>query len=398
MLEPLPYHREANAYFKQQSKVWQFFSAGKQLQQENAEFKAHLLKNTYKFDEAVETALYDKVKRVKEKLGLSLPVTIYQLENSFDVNATIAHVDGVAHIVFSGNLLQQMSDEEIVAILAHELSHIFLYQLLDKELEVTDSIVTAMGNNAGSTTAHYETARLFKLYNEIFCDRGAYVVTGNHAPIVSSLVKISTGLPSVNADSYCKQAEEIFSHDASTRTQGITHPENFIRARAIWLWHTQRDTAETIIRQMIEGSVSMDELDLFQQQKLSGVTQQLIQAITKPHWMQSPIIMALTKQYFPTFAISTAVNNEELGKAIEPLHQTLKDYLAYVLYDFCTADKDLEDVPLGLCFSLATDLSLEQNFATAVKKERKLTEKKLVHLKQGALDEFNRQQSLPAEA
>jgi predicted DNA-binding WGR domain protein len=102
-----------------------------------------------------------------------------------------------------------LSEEELLAVLAHELTHVQLYTQLNGEVEVADRIITAMANNGGSTSAHYETARLFKLYTEIFCDRGAYAVTGNYAPIISSLVKIATGLQTVNADSYIKQAADV---------------------------------------------------------------------------------------------------------------------------------------------------------------------------------------------
>ena len=81
--------------------------------------------------------------------------------------------------------------------------------MLEGDLEVADRIITAIANNHNSEASYYETARLFKLYTEIFCDRGAYKVIEKIAPVITSLVKASTGLDKVNAESYLKQADEI---------------------------------------------------------------------------------------------------------------------------------------------------------------------------------------------
>ena len=52
---------------------------------------------------------------------------------------------------------------------------------------------------------------------------------------MSTLVKMTTGLTEVDADSYVRQAEEIFSKD-SVQANQLTHPESYIRARALMLW------------------------------------------------------------------------------------------------------------------------------------------------------------------
>jgi len=396
MLSVLPYHAATASYFKQQQSVWQFFSNVTHKEEELQEYKTHLLKNSYKFDLACHDDLFEHLNRAKEKLGISFPVTVYQAEHSEEMNATILYVNEEAHIVFSGKLISSLTGEELLAVLAHELMHAILYRQQDGDLEIADRIITAIGNHPGSTPAHYETARLFKLYTEIFCDRGAYLVTGSYTPIISSLVKIATGLQTVNADSYIKQAEEIFSSDAFTKAQGVTHPENFIRARAIWLWHEKGPVAEPIITQMLEGHAGLDELDLFKQQNLALLTESVIKCLMSPSWMQTPLNIALAKQYFGNISFTGAPEAISLRNSVERLHPNLKDYLAYVLYDFATADKALEDVPLGYAFYLADELQLESAFAAAVKKERKLTDKKTTTLKRTTLSALQAQDFQPA--
>ena len=393
MPDVLNYHKATTEYFLQQRRIWDFFSNYNHKEEQSKDFKTDLLKNTYKFDNTVDTALYQKVNTAKEKLELSLPVTLYQAQNTDEMNASIVYLNNEAHIVFSGRLMQLLNDDEMLAVIGHELSHVQLYMQLNGNVEVTDRIITAIANHYSSTPAHYETARLFKLYTEIFCDRGAYIVTQDYAPIISSLVKISTGLQTVNADSFIKQAEEIFSRDASVKTTAISHPENFIRAKAIWLWHTKGYTAENEIKQMIEGHVNIEELDLFRQQQISTLTEKVIKLLLKPQWMQTEQTIALAKQYFGNIQLNNdAYNKAEFLHEIENLHYNLQDYFAYVLYDFATADKTLEDVPLGYCFFLADELKIEKPFAHVIKKEKKLTEKKVTALKKQTLAEFHKQQ------
>ena len=394
MLLALPYHQVTTTFFQTQPEVWQFFANITHKEEQIQQFKIDLLKNSYKFDSISDSVLYNKVDIAKEKLNMQTQVCLYQAENSEEMNASVAYSGGEVHIIFSGKLIQLLSDEELLAIISHELSHVQLFTQFEGKIEIADRIIKSISNNVNSTPAHYETARLFRLYTEIFCDRGAYQVTGNYNGIISALVKMSTGLPSVNADNYIKQAEEIFSMDGNVKTAGVTHPENFIRARAISLWQAKGNDANSDIQEMIEGNIGLDELDIFRQQHLSSITEKIIKLIMQPRWMQSPLTISLSKQYFPSIQYHELVDHNELLSPIERLHSNLQDYLAYVLYDFATADKELEDLPLGHCFYIAEELKLNQNFLAAVKKEYKLTDKKVSLLKQRAIAEYNKQKDI----
>ena len=87
-----------------------------------------------------------------------------------------------------------------------------------------------------------QTARRYQLYTEIFADRGALCVTGLLDPVIAGLVKIQTGLAQVSAPAYLKQAEEIFA-GGNVATVEHSHPEAFIRARALSLWHDEPENA-----------------------------------------------------------------------------------------------------------------------------------------------------------
>ncbi|HEY0655504.1 MAG TPA: SprT-like domain-containing protein [Chryseosolibacter sp.] len=386
----LSYHKKVSDYFRAQTKTWDFFAAAKTKEDQLKQYKTELLKNTYKFDPSVDVGLYKKVAVAREKLGLQhLEVTLHQAQYTDELNASIIYLEKEAHIVFSGQLIQLLSDEEMQGVIAHELAHIKLYTLQQGELEVTDRIITAIANNHGSEAAYFETARIFRLYTEIFCDRGAYTVLGSTGPVITSLVKVATGLQHVNAESYLKQADEIFSSDRDVKTSGISHPENFIRARAIQLWLEKQEDAEKEITRMIEGVADLDQLDIFMQREVAELTKKFLQLYLKPKWFQSTLVISHAKQYFPDFSWDeNAVITNEFREKIENSHPSIKDYLSYVLLDFALLDRGLEDVPTGWAFQIAEDLELKPAFNSIVKKELKFSDKKLQQHKQKTLSAY----------
>jgi hypothetical protein len=391
MLTVLPYHQKVKEHFRSQAKTWDFFARAQNKEEQLQQFKTELLKNTYKFDPVADAFIYDKVSFAKEKLQLQqLPVTIYQAQYTDELNASIVYLDNEAHIVFSGPITKLLDEEELLAVLAHELTHIKLYAMLDGELEVADRIITAIANNHNSEAAYYETARLFRLYTEIFCDRGACSVLEKTAPVITSLVKASTGLEKVSAESYIKQADEIFSADKQLKaTTALSHPENFIRAKAIQLWHEKKEAAEPEIMQMMERIADLDRLDIFQQKEIAALTQQVLQLFLKPRWFQSTLVLSQAGQFFPSFTTpDDMVLSETLTGTIEKLHDSIKEYIAYLLLDFALADPALEEVPSGWAFQFAEDLGLKDIFSNIIKKEMKLSDKKLQQYKQKTLNAY----------
>ena len=149
--------------------------------------------------------------------------------------------------------------------MAHELAHYLLWHGWGGELLIADQILAALTHDSQAETTHFTSARLFQLYGEIFCDRGALTVVGDPLVVVSMLVKVETGIDDIDPESYLRQAEEIFCR-GRTKTAGLTHPEAFIRARAVNLWHASDEQAASKIADMIEGPPALDELDLLGQQ------------------------------------------------------------------------------------------------------------------------------------
>jgi hypothetical protein len=384
MLQALPYHLKVRDHFAQQATTWNFFAAVKTKEEQLAQYKTELLKNTYKFDVKADAGIYEKVNKVKDKLGLEqLPVTVYQAQYTDEVNASIVFLNNEAHIVFSGRITQLLDENELLAILAHELTHIKLYSMLQGELETAERIIMAIAGNHNSDTAYYETARLYRLYTEIFCDRGAYTVVEDTNPVITSLVKVATGLDKVSAESYIGQADEIFSTTNGVKAGTLSHPENFIRARAIQLWHEKKEAAEDEIINMIEGMTDLDQLDVFKQKELLQLTRTFMQLLLKPNWFRSTLVTSLAKQYFTDFSYDDSVVLEEaFTETVSDSHASIKDYLGYIMLDFALVDGALEQIPFGWAFQFADSIQLKDVFDAIVKKELQLSDKKMQQHKQ----------------
>jgi len=432
--EALPYHLKVRDHFKQQTSTWEFFAAAHTREEQLAAFKTELLKNTYQFRPETDKALYEKIDLAREKLGLgALPVTVYQAQfaNDPELNASIVYLHQEAHIVFSGPIVERLNDAELLAVIAHELSHVRLFGFFDGELEVADRIITAIANNYNSEPPYYaenwpngkipsfpqtsydgpsagvsvtpfvETARLFKLYTEIYCDRGAYTVVGDTGPVITSLLKIATGLQEVSADSYAQQAEAVFSAAPGTQSATPTHPENFIRTRALRLWAAEGSGAGDLIAQMIEGKPEVDRLDLFAQRELNEMTRAFLQEYLRPAWFRSTLVEGLAKEYFPKISFGGVPGGEDpavgpgvagsgvsdagvtaLAERIAASHSSIRDYFAYVLLDFVLADPSLEEMPAGRAFEFAGEMLLTTAFEPVYKKELQLSDKKWQQHKQ----------------
>jgi hypothetical protein len=379
-LQPLQYHIKLRDKLKEQKKTWDWFSSVKVKDEQLQEFKTNLLKNTYRLDKETHVELYDKVQRAKDKLGLTIDVTIYQAQNSTDINAGISYLPGEAHIVLSGEIMKLLTDDELLSVIAHELAHVRLFSIENAEFEIADRIITSIANDYRSEDVYIETARLFRLYMELYCDRGSLLVTENIDAVLSSLIKINTGLSKVSVESYLKQAAEIFEAE-KVKSEYQTHPENYIRVSALKLWYTDQENAETQISEMIEGAIQLNGLDIFKQHNIYELTFTCIQLFLKPKWTRTTAMLSLAKQYKNDFKTDDAiVINDILVNSIHALSPSIKEYLSYILLDFALVDPALEDVPMGLAFQMAEDLMLKEAYNEIVKKELKFGERKLSEL------------------
>lgn len=385
ILEPMPYHVELRDYLKSQEReLWNWFASARAQADYTESLRMDLLKSTYRLDAESHPELYQGVEAAKARLQLDIPVTIYQAQNSPQPNATLYFIPGEGHVVFSGPVLSLLSADEIKSVLGHELAHYRLWQWEHGELHIADRLIQAIASDPRAAESHEQTARRFQLYTEIFADRGSLCVTGDVHPVVAGLVKVETGLNQVSAPAYLKQAEEIFSKH-TLATEGLSHPETFIRARALSLWHSQRHEAHPHITKMIEGVESLSSLDLIGQTRMVKNTRRLLEYFLQPKWFQTPTVLSHAKLFFDDFQPATT---KDPG-VLEPFKTgdaKLREYLFYVLLDFVSADPELDEMPLAAALELSRQLELDAPFEKLAAKELKLKVRDVRKLKEQAAE------------
>ena len=209
-------------------------------------------------------------------------------------------------------------------------------------------------------------------------------MTGDVHPVVAGLVKIQTGLNQVSAPGYLKQAEEIFTK-GNVATEGLSHPETFIRARALALWKEQRESSAAHISQMIEGVMALDELDLIGQTRLSRQTRQLLECFLQPKWFQSTAVLGHAKLFFADFA-PAKTRDSSVMESLKFTDAKLREYCCYLLLDFVTADPELEDMPLAAALDFSRQLEIDAQFEKLAAKELKMKVRDVRKLKDQAAE------------
>jgi predicted SprT family Zn-dependent metalloprotease len=377
VIEPTRYHRELLEYLRSEEReIWNWI-ASQRVQAEVADsLRRELLKSTYRIGREASPELYRAAESVAARLGHSGSITVYQAEQTTRLNAAMAWLPGEIHIVFQGPIQEILSETELSALLAHEIAHHILFSIDGGAYLTVEQVLSAMLGDRAASYAHQQTWKNFHLYTEIFCDRMTLEMCGDVPTCVGMLVKIGTGLRTVNAEDYLKQAAEVLS-GGSTTSDGVTHPETFIRAHALELWADDPKEADSALESIIEGPFAIGKLDLLRQKKVSSLTRGLLGHFLAARWIRTDTILAHAKQFFDDFdrAKSDARTIDELKAALAAGDEPFRDYFCYVLLDFVTSDPDLEDSPLAAALLLARQLELEEPFVAIAGKELRLSKR-----------------------
>ncbi len=390
-LTPFQYHIKLRDHFKQQKKTWDWFALKATKEQQIDEYKKTLLKNTYRLDRSSHEKLYLLADECCKVLAIDANVILYQENNSTQLNAGISILDKEAHIVFSGSVLNLLNDEEMKCLLAHELSHYLFYKTDNEEFEITNRLVVSLANDNRSENAIIQTARIYQLYMELFCDAGSLLVSKDHKTVIQMLVKLDTGLSEVNAESYLNQAKEILSN-VDEGTVNDTHPESYIRSIALLMQSENDKDYFEHVQKLIEGSLDIDKLDIFKQTEMQEVTKNLLQLIVKPKWMATSTVLNLCDQYFQDFVrTKDDVKIEDFAKNIESSKESVKSYLCYVLLDFSKVDRELENMPLAYTSELAEVIGIKDIYEKIIRKEMKLTVRDFKALLDSAMADLQKQ-------
>lgn len=372
----------------EEPQLWDWFASAKVKSEHGDNVRLQLLKSTYRIDPQTQSHLYAIAQGVAEKLGIERPITLYQGQQINELNASLAYIPDEPHVIFYGPLLKTLQDEEIAAVLGHELYHFQLWERDEQRYFTAYQILEALAQDHQADACYLESVRLFSLFTEVYCDRGAYLATDNLNVAVSAMVKMVTGLDAVSAEAYLQQADEILEKHAKG-SMHVTHPESFLRTKALAVWQEQQD--EGLVMRLIRGPVALGQLDVLEKESLSRQTRALIELLLQYPWMRTEAVLAHARQFFHDFQTTDNqefinTNQTQLHQALKAGHKSVKDYLCYVMLDFAAVDQSLDEAPLAHCLLLSESLGVMSHFSEMVRKELGLTKKALDTLSASAAD------------
>jgi hypothetical protein len=386
-LGALPYHEEVAGHLRAgEAALWSWFESDQFCQGYADRVKLELLKSAYRLTRDDRPDVYALSDAAAEKLGLDLPVTVYQNHGgNAGANAALIFLPEEAALTLSGNIGELLSEEEMLAVFGHELSHHRLYMHDSGRYFTADRLLDWCAAQPGCEDSIQETGRLYRLYTEIYADMGALHVCGNRDAAIYSLIKVSTGLKSVSPSSYLEQTEEILEK-GSEGSAGLTHPELHIRAKALDLLSGDFPDLDGLTA-LVRGPLDAKRLDLPGQHELSGAVRRLVDAVLAPDFMRGEHAVNLAKRYFEDY--ETPSDGPEAGLArlaakITPFGKSCHDALAYVLLDFATADPDAGDFVLTWTLDVADRLGLLSVYEPLLRKELKRKKSDIAKLKRDA--------------
>lgn len=377
-LSPLPYHRRVRDLVRsEEGALWDWFASDRFAEDCVDSVRLELLKSTYRMEPEAHPGLYEAGAKALEALGLDIPVAFYQAQQAGGMNAALCFLPGEAHVVLQGPVQATLSPAELTALVGHELAHYKLWTLDGGAHRITMNLVEAMAGHPGAEPSHVNTALRLRRYTEVYADRGALLASNDPFAAIGCLVKVQTGLTDVDARAYLKQAEEVLRRGGGA-SEGETHPEAFIRARALWLWHQDHAASDAEISKLIHEVKSLEDLDLLDQVELTKATRSVIQELLQPSWLCTERVISHARLFFSDFSPRPAASQE---RERLKLSDALKEYVAYVLLDFAAADPDLGDVSVAYTMKVAEDLGCGASFEKAARKELKLTKREIEMLR-----------------
>lgn len=166
-------------------------------------------------------------------------------------------------IVLHTSLIDMLTPEEIQAVIAHELGHL----KCEHSVYLTPINIIILAANLiptwGSVIAQSLQAQLLEWLRcaEFTCDRAALLATQNPRVVMSVLMKLAGGSPTLapqlNLDAFIAQARaydaisntEIGEMLKSAQTAQLTHPVPVLRAREIDRWASSQTYQNLLQRQ-----------------------------------------------------------------------------------------------------------------------------------------------------
>lgn len=199
-------------------------------------------------------SVYQKFVKAAQILDLPELPEIY-VSSNYVINAFAFGMEKYQITLFAG-LIDFLTEEELLAVIGHELGHIKCQHMLYKSLayllryvgvEVMRSLLPAGTGLIGLISLQLAILE-WERKAELSCDRSALLVVQDHKVVASALSKLAGGsktmLPEIHLDSILAQAQEYEETSDGLIEQIFkvnmlmqqTHPFPIVRAKEIMSW------------------------------------------------------------------------------------------------------------------------------------------------------------------
>jgi len=347
MLSVLGYHRAVLAVVRRQDeRAWAALHG-----EPEGSLDDVLLRNAYRLEPDAHPSVFRAGQRAARALELDEEIDYFQV--SGEPNAAYIHQVRPV-ILFQGPLLDRLDEDELTAVIGHELAHRLLWQAEDGGYLAVDRLLDAAAGDARTPSQYLETHRRWSLATELFADRGALTACGDLSTTIRALLKLETGLSTADPAAYLRQAESL---DLRSGSRGTTHPEAVGRAWALKNWADGE-----YVEELVTGPLDVDAPDLLDAVVLRELSRDFAAVIAQTEGLRTDAVATAAAGFAdsPGEPAGTVRFDEPLtvrpvdGAPMprpRPLAAATKRYLCYLLLDLATADPDVGDA--GLVASLA---------------------------------------------
>jgi len=277
-LRPPQYLRDLKLHLQaEEPELWSWFveSSQKADEAENTGAEIELLKSSIELTGGLHEGMAAEARLLAAQLGLNEEIKLYQSIDDQHRNARVFTFGATIHIVFSGDLLDLLNDAEMRAVLLHELAHIALWRMDDGDYRVLDAMIHRLADESVDPPIA-ESARRVNLHTEVWADSVALQVLDDLPTVVSTIMKVGSGLRHVDPDAYLRQAERILNEDRAKST-AQTHPEQHRRVACLALPANAADRDEHVAL-LVEGHDDLDTIDLLGQLRIQSLVDQVLVA------------------------------------------------------------------------------------------------------------------------
>ncbi|MGN6480764.1 M48 family metalloprotease [Luteibacter sp.] len=347
--------------------VWHWANQRSTKEEQLDAARAALLRNTYRMEPQAHPDTHAILGEAMDRLGMTgMPVTLYQSHGT-ELNASLAFIPGEIHVVFHGAVLERLARDELLALLGHELAHHLLWSRDDGRYLAAERILSDAVAAPGARDSHRETWRRYALNTELFADRGAAVAANGVEAAVSTLVKMETGISTVDAAAYLRQSDEVETRE-SAASGAYSHPESTIRARALGMWWQGADDLDPWIEARLSGKLALDRLYLPGQVRMQSLTRRFIAYFLSGSALASDAVMAQVRLIFPDWSddepvIDVATLSAEITEA------NIRQFFNALMIDLALADPDQQHAALLHAGMVATALGSVDDLAVNLRRD-----------------------------